>query len=201
MWKQHGKFVNNLPKRRCKTINQFNQGWLPVNAFHSINASGTGRLCPFCVSCEEDQHHILTCTHQHLSDQWKESSTIIKSKLISYDNNTPRKLIQLIGIAVTDWRTTSTPKIPNFLDQQFHQPFQAQSLIGRDQILKGRFSKKMATPHPARMRTGQSVDHLYHQDNLAPTVFSVEIPMPETPRSHERRQNKTGPSVPYPKST
>jgi hypothetical protein len=142
MWKKHGKFLNNLPKRMCKTINQFNHGWLPVNASHSINASGTGRLCPFCLSCDEDQHHFLTCTHQHLNDQWKESSTIIESKMTSYDKNTPRQLIQLIGLAVTDWRTTSTPTMPDFLDQRFHQLFQAQSLIGWDHILEGHFSKK-----------------------------------------------------------
>jgi hypothetical protein len=126
----------------CKTITQFNHGWLPVNASYSINATGTGRLCPFCSTSDEDQQHFLSCTHQHVTNQWKEASVTIKSKLIAYDKNINRQLIQLIGHAVVHWRTTPNPTMPSFLHPTFHQLFQAQSNIGWNHIVNGRFSKK-----------------------------------------------------------
>jgi hypothetical protein len=136
------KFSTIYPNACAKpSPNSTMSGYLSINASYSLNACGTGRLCPFCTSCDEDQHHFLTCTHQLLNDQWKESATIIQSKLTSYDKNNPRQLIQLIDLAVTEWRTTSTPTMPTFLDQRFHYLFQVQSLIGWDHILKGQFSK------------------------------------------------------------
>jgi hypothetical protein len=139
MWKQHGKALIILPKRMCKTITQFNHNWLPVNASYSKNATGTGRLCPFCTTCDEDQHHFLSCTHPLLTDQWKEATVTIKAKLTTYDKHVHHHLIQQIGLAVTNWRTTSRP---TFLHPQFQQLFHAQSKIGWDHILKGRFSKR-----------------------------------------------------------
>jgi hypothetical protein len=142
MWKEHGRALTNIPKRMCKTITQFNHEWLPVNASHSMNAVGTGRLCPFCATCDEDQHHFISCTHPHLMESWSEAAGTIKSKLTSYDKLIHHHLIQLISLSVTDWRTTPTPPIPLFLHSNFHHLFLAQSKIGWNHILKGRFSKQ-----------------------------------------------------------
>jgi hypothetical protein len=142
MWKQHGKALIGLPKRMSKTITQFNHDWLPVNASHSINAVGTGRLCPFCTTCDEDQHHFLCCTHPHITKLWNEAAVVIKSKVTAYDKNIHHHLIQLLSLSVSTWRTTSKPTLPPFLHPQFHNLFYAQSNIGWDHMLRGRFSKR-----------------------------------------------------------
>jgi hypothetical protein len=141
MWKQHGKALISLPKRMSKTIIQFNHDWLPVNASHSINAVGTGRLCPFCTSCDEDQHHFLSCTHPHITKLWNDAAVVIKSKVTAYDKNIHHHLVQLLSLSISTWRTTPHPTQPPFLQPRFHTLFQAQSNIGWHHILKGRFSK------------------------------------------------------------
>jgi hypothetical protein len=142
MWNQHGKALTSLPKRMGKTIIQFNHEWLPVNTSYSTNATGTGRLCPFCSTCEEDQNHFLQCNHPTLTDQWANAGRNIKTKLTTYDKEIHHHLILLLSLAVTDWRTNPVPTTPTFLAPQFHQLFQSQSKIGWNHILKGRFSKQ-----------------------------------------------------------
>jgi hypothetical protein len=63
LWAPHGKALTSLPKRMTKTITQFLHLWLPLNTSHSTKAIVTGKLCPFCASCDEDHHHFLSCSH------------------------------------------------------------------------------------------------------------------------------------------
>jgi hypothetical protein len=142
MWKQHGEALLRLPRRMGKTITQLNHEWLPVQASHSINASGTGRLCPFCTTCEETQHHFMSCNHSKLSELWNNAASTIKTKITAYDKSIHHHLIQLIGLAITSWRTNPAPSVPHFLAPQFHQLLLSQAQIGWDHILKGRFSKQ-----------------------------------------------------------
>jgi hypothetical protein len=142
MWKQHGKALTSLPKRMGKTIIQFNHEWLPVNTSYSTNATGTGRLCPFCSTCEEDQNQFLQCNHPTLTAQWTKAGRNIKTKITAYDKEIHHHLILLLSLAVTEWRTTPVPSTPPFLAPQFHQLFRSQSKIGWNHILEGRFSKQ-----------------------------------------------------------
>jgi hypothetical protein len=179
MWTQHGKALLCLPQRMCKTITQFNHEWLPVNTSPSINAIGTGRLCPYCATCDEDQQHFLSCSHPHLSKQWHDSAVTVKSKLTTYDKHTHHHLIQLIGLAITSWRTTSRPPVPTLLHPQFHQLFHSQAQIGWDHIIKGRFSKRWRhhLPHD-RDRTSQDTY------NLESSVRGLEIEMSTSSRHY-----------------
>jgi hypothetical protein len=142
LWQEHGYALASLPRRMNKTITQFNHKWLPLNDSHSIQASGTGKLCPFCLSCNEDHQHFLCCSHQTVTESWQVAATTIKAKLISYDKHVHRQLIQLIGRALTDWKTTKEPPLPDNLPQQFIPLFQNQSQIGWHHIIYGRFSKE-----------------------------------------------------------
>jgi hypothetical protein len=45
-WTSHGIALNNLHHRQKKTIIQFNHRWLPLNTSHSLQFTGTARLCP-----------------------------------------------------------------------------------------------------------------------------------------------------------
>jgi hypothetical protein len=66
-WKPHGDALVRLPTRCQKTITQLIHQWLPVNASHSLQHIGSGRLCPYCQSDQEEQHHLLTCHHSEVA--------------------------------------------------------------------------------------------------------------------------------------
>jgi hypothetical protein len=142
LWQAHGNALSSLPRQMNKTITQFNNKWLPLNASHSIQASGTGKLCPFCISCNEDHQHFLCCSHQTVTELWQVAATKTKTKLIYYDKHVHRQVIHLIVRAMTDWKTTKAPPLPDNLPQRFIPLFQTQSQIGRHHIIYGRFSKE-----------------------------------------------------------
>jgi hypothetical protein len=127
--------------RQHKTIIQFIHGWLPVNASHSKTSAGTARLCPYCSSCDESQQHWLQCTHNELTILWKSAADTLARKLRKYNKNMDAKLVRLLGLAITDWRTTTSPSRPDFVTPNLYSLFDKQSLIGWNQILQGRFSK------------------------------------------------------------
>jgi hypothetical protein len=140
-WNAHGKALTSLPRRMNKTITQFLHNWLPLNASHSINNLSTGKLCPFCTSCDEDHCHFLTCPHAKVNQLWLEAATTIKSKLASYDKQINHQLVRLIGHAIINWRNVKEPPLPEFLSPEFQALFRNQSLIGWNHILYGRFTK------------------------------------------------------------
>jgi hypothetical protein len=139
-WRAHGKALTKLPSRTCKTITQMLHQWLPVNASYSINALGTGKLCPFCSTCDEDDKHFLSCPHPIPSQMWSKAASTITKSLIRYDKHVDRQLLRLVIAAITEWRTTPHPIRPTWLDPQFHYLFAKQSDIGWNHILLGRFS-------------------------------------------------------------
>jgi hypothetical protein len=141
-WRAHGKAIRQLSQRQQKTITQFIHSWLPTNASHTQQRLGTGRLCPYCKSCEESQHHFLQCQHPKATSNWNAAATNIKNKLQKYNKNIDHRLIKLITTAVSQWRTTSKPEMPNNLPPKFHQLFLAQSTIGWNHIIYGRFANE-----------------------------------------------------------
>jgi hypothetical protein len=106
---------------------------------------GSARLCPYCNSCDETQQHFLNCTNERLQESWKRASDTVIRKLKVYDSNINHQLLRLIGLAITTWRTTKSPKRPTFLGKQFYSLFDKQAQVGWDQILMGRFSKSWTT--------------------------------------------------------
>jgi hypothetical protein len=162
-WTSHGKALTALPRRMHKTITQFLHKWLPLNASPSLNTIGTGRLCPFCTTCDEDHQHFLTCSHKQSVALWDEAASTVKARLISYDKQIHRHLINLIGLAITSWRGLSDPPVPDFLSPQFHDLFHRQSQIGWHHILYGRFSKAWKS-------------HLYdnHFENCSWITFTIK---------------------------
>jgi hypothetical protein len=139
-WHAHGKAINQLSQRQQKTITQLIHNWLPTNADHSQQRLGTGRLCSYCRSCEETQIHYFQCPHPHATSNWDEAAKRIKTKLRKYNKNVDHRLINLITTSISQWRTTPHPDIPITLPPQYHQLFQAQSNIGWNQIITGRFA-------------------------------------------------------------
>jgi hypothetical protein len=139
-WTAHGKSLTKLPSRTCKTITQMIHQWLPVNATYSINAVGTGRLCPFCLTCDKDDRHFLSCLHPTLSHLWAQAARNITKALIRYDSQIDRQILRLISEAITKWRTTPTPTVPTWLHPKYHTLFAKQSTIGWNHLILGRFS-------------------------------------------------------------
>jgi hypothetical protein len=129
-----------LPPRQQHTTIQFNHRWLPLNASHSIQAESTGKLCPHCLSEDESHQHFLQCPHPAPVNQWTNATQQVIHRLRKYNKNIDNTLIQLITLSILEWRTTKSPARPQFLQPQYHQLFHAQSLIGWDQIIQGRFS-------------------------------------------------------------
>jgi hypothetical protein len=142
MWHSHGKALKLLPPRQSTTITKYLHEWLPVNNSKSIQATDQAKLCPICSSIDEDQIHFLTCPHEFYTKLWIQSATNIKKKLFKYDKNIDHRLIQLLGIAITQWRNTTSPPIPDFLPPHYHALHQKQSSIGWNHILGGRFTKE-----------------------------------------------------------
>jgi hypothetical protein len=140
-WTAHGKSLTKLPSRMSKTITQMIHQWLPVNASYSINATGTGKLCPFCSTCDEDDRHFMSCPHPTPTHLWAQAARNINKALVRYDKHVDRQILRLLSEAVTNWRTTSQPTAPTWLHPKFYTLFEKQSKIGWDHLILGRFSR------------------------------------------------------------
>jgi hypothetical protein len=86
-WKAHGIAISYLNGRKQKTTLQFIHKWLPINASHSVQASGTGKLCPYCQQCDEDHHHFLSCAHPTSQQQWKNAAQLLRQKITNYNKH------------------------------------------------------------------------------------------------------------------
>jgi hypothetical protein len=80
-WEAHGKELYHLRGRRQKTTIQFIHQWLPCNASASRSLTGTARLCPYCMCCDEDQTHFLECKHTDLQQSWQSAATTFQSRM------------------------------------------------------------------------------------------------------------------------
>jgi hypothetical protein len=144
-WQAHGSALATLTGRKLETITQFLHRWLPVNASHSKDGIDRSRLCPYCASCDETQDHFMQCTRRDITKAWTKAARSIKRHLKTYHSHTQHQLLRLLTLAITEWRNTATPKIPDFLHNNFHTLFHRQSEIGWNQIVFGRFSKAWTT--------------------------------------------------------
>jgi hypothetical protein len=144
-WRSHGKALATIHGRRQKTITQFVYRWLPLNASHSLQAEGTGKLCPFCQQDDETHRHYLICNHPEANNNWVEIAQQLQSKLHKYNKNLDNMLIRLLTMAVTDWRDTPRPPRPAFLPMQYHELFHQQSIIGWNHIMAGHLTTLWST--------------------------------------------------------
>jgi hypothetical protein len=168
-WAAHGKSLTKLPSRTSKTITQMLHQWLPVNASYSINAVGTGRLCPYCLTCEEDDRHFLSCPHPTPSHLWVQAASTITKALIRYDKHIDRQILRLISEAITKWRTTPQPIVPTWLHSKFHTLLVKQSKIGWNHLILGRFSKSW------QQATNKSSTHITQWLSFVITRIWLEI--------------------------
>jgi hypothetical protein len=81
------------------------------------------------------------CHYPPVQQQWQDASVTIHNLLKNYNLKIHHQLLKLISDATTKWRSTPHPIQPTYLDSTFTSLFQAQSQIGWDHILKGRFAK------------------------------------------------------------
>jgi hypothetical protein len=156
-WKCHGRALLSLHGRHQKTMLQFIHKWLPINTSYSLQAIGTGKLCPYCKSCDETHEHFLTCTHPHCNSLWIDEAEQIHQH-INQQISDPI-LLKLLHLAITEWRTQKSPPVPAFIPPAYHQLFKSQSAIGWNQIVNGRFSTDWITIHdqnPATRSTGET---------------------------------------------
>jgi hypothetical protein len=144
-WIAHGKALAALPQRQQRITTQFIHQWLPTNASHSVQAEGTGGLCPYCKSDEETHQQYLTCNHPESTQLWTQTIQQIITKIKKYNKCIDNILIKLITLGLLEWRTTIRPERPQFVNPQYHQLFHQQSEIGWNQLLNGRFP---ITGHP-----------------------------------------------------
>jgi hypothetical protein len=140
-WEAHGSALATLPQRQQKVTTQFIHKWLPTNASHSVQAEGSGRLCPYCNSDEETHQHYLNCNHPNARLQWSQTIQQITTKITKYNKNIDNTQIKLITLGLMEWRTTANPERPHFVQSMYHQLFQEQSAIGWNHLINGRFSE------------------------------------------------------------
>jgi hypothetical protein len=139
-WISHGNALNTLRQRHKKTIIQFNHRWLPIYTSHSLQYTGTARLCPICTQIDETHHHYLSCSHPTSKQIWSSNIQLLQEKNQKYNKHINKTIIKLNILAITEWRLTPHPPQPSFITQPFFELFQQQSIIGWDQIIHGRFS-------------------------------------------------------------
>jgi hypothetical protein len=140
-WREHGTALQRIKRRRHKSTIQTIHQWLPVNASPTRGLLGTARLCPYCNSCEENQHHYYNCLHDDLRLKWSEAASNIRKKILKLHQDTHHQLLKLLHSAVTEWRTIEKPQRPDYLIPSFYNLFQQQSHIGWNQIILGRISQ------------------------------------------------------------
>jgi hypothetical protein len=161
-WTAHGHAISSLTGRQQKTTLQFIHKWLPLNASHSLQAEGTGRLCPFCHQEDEDHLHFISCLHDSVIDQWKNATETIQKKLHNYSKSIHPTLIKLLTLSITEWKTISQPPRPSFVQPQFYQLFESQSRIGWNHVLYGRLTTHWSSSQ-------------YAIDSTTPTWISYAI--------------------------
>jgi hypothetical protein len=148
-WKSHGNAIASLKHRQKKTTIQANHRWLPINTAHSLQHTGTARLCPYCLQTDETHEHYLSCNHPNAKQIWLSHIQRIQQKIFKYCKNINKVLIKLIILALTEWRTTPQPIRPSFVTPIFYNLFHLQSIIGWDQILQGQFACAWSTTQTA----------------------------------------------------
>jgi hypothetical protein len=114
--------------------------WLPTNNLYTLQHIGTGKLCPYCQSCDKDQDHYLACTHSTITNNWTTAAKNITAKIHKCYKEIDRQLLNLLSQSIAYWRRLPTPPIPADLHPKLHQLFRQQSLIGWSQVLNGRHS-------------------------------------------------------------
>jgi hypothetical protein len=139
-WTSHGNALNTLRSRQKKTIIQFNHCWLPLNTSHSLQATDTARLCPYCTQTDETHQHYLSCNHPTTKHTWSTNIQQLQDRIQKYNKHLNKIIIKLIILAITEWRTTPHPPRPSFVTPQYYDLFQQQSTIGWNQIIHGRFA-------------------------------------------------------------
>jgi hypothetical protein len=102
------------PKRTTQHSNKFNTKSNTDTAYLKQSV-GTAHLCPYCTTERKDQHHFLSGTHPHQQEAWDKAANQTTIRLQQYNTTVHYQLIKLIKLAITTWRTTSTPPIAKFL--------------------------------------------------------------------------------------
>jgi hypothetical protein len=140
-WKSHGGAIQQLPSRQRKSVIQFIHNWLPTNTSHSLQFVHNARLCPLCNIHDETVEHFLSCDQPCINKLWQDLALKLKQKIQKYLPTSNHQLPKLIEYSLVHWRTTMIPTFPSFLHSRFLPLFNAQSLIGWNNMLKGRFSE------------------------------------------------------------
>ena len=137
-WTSHGRALARLSRHRMKLVKYLNN-ISPCGKVAHRNNPKYPEDCPSCGALVEDQHHLIHCPKR--KDQRELWYKAIKQH--TDDKKTPLPLQELLLQAlraILDQQ--STDEIVG--DQYTSEIAAAQKLIGWDQILKGRFSKKWA---------------------------------------------------------
>jgi hypothetical protein len=80
-WEAHGKAISSTTGQHYKSTCQLIHRWLPVNASYSKKSVSTAKLCPYCLSENEDHQHLLNCKHPLLTKSWENASDSISTKI------------------------------------------------------------------------------------------------------------------------
>jgi hypothetical protein len=143
-WNVHNKAMQRLTSHQQKTIRQFIHEWLPVNA-HKGSTQAISTLCPLCHSMDETQAHFLTCMDKRSIAGWKKTVDEVQTKAAKLHLHP--MMSRLLCNAITHWRHSPNPNVPEFLPDKYHALFHHQAAIGWDQLLKGRMSTLWASLH------------------------------------------------------
>jgi hypothetical protein len=108
-WPAHGNAISCLTGGQQKITLQFIHKWLLVNASHSLQAEGTGCLCPLCHQEEEDHIHFNSCQHTIVTDQWKKATDKLQKKLHNYTKSIHPTITQLLSMSLTEWENIICP--------------------------------------------------------------------------------------------
>jgi hypothetical protein len=140
-WSIYSKAIHPFPLNQRKTITQFNNGWLPVNGHPGRALTIPEQECPACRLQKETIAHLFKCPI--LQEQWK--MLLSKSHLTTPASTEENHINTILLWSITEpfelQKTHPLPDVPI----EYKNLIQAQTLIGWDHILMGRWTSLWIT--------------------------------------------------------
>jgi hypothetical protein len=141
-WKVHSSALSKLTNSEKVQIHKFMYNRLPTNHREQLYNNEMSGLCSECSTEIETQDHMIKCKSD--SRQSIRDSLLTGAEEICKKNNVPSEMTNAFMSGLTAW--IKNEKIPNIktivpnASIQLKKTYREQTLIGWDQIVKGRIA-------------------------------------------------------------
>lgn len=132
-------------------MTQFIHRWLPTNAHKGRSTDNKIPHCPHCQTDEETNEHFLNCPRD--TTLWQEAITAIFEK---HSTTESQELCSLLCNAVTT-PSKNTNKPPDDLSLNLYPLYHAQTQIGWNQVLQGRWTHDIVSHYDSLTNSDQGL--------------------------------------------